>query len=197
MIRIETVPASLEIREFSSGISVRVSESRQRGRALATLAAGSFFLYLVFHSTSEPQAYLYVIGGVCVLTIVGGIVSALRGTAVELHVSNLDFVSSGHAPEDYHSSTIARADIYNLEYRDASGGGDFPELPEGLYVEHLSSGLGLWNKSTCVLPHLDKAQTEQVIEAIYRRFPDTGKLPPTGAFDPYLTSLNLNAPERK
>lgn len=131
------------------------------------------------------------------MVIVGGVISALRGTAVELHVTNLDFVSSGHAPEDYQPSTIARADIYNLEYRDASGGGDFPELPEGLYVEHLGAGLGLWNKSTCVLPHLDKVQTEQVIEAIYRRFPDTGKLPPTGTFEPYLTSRNLNAPDRK
>ncbi len=136
-------------------------------------------------------------GGICALVIVRDIVSALRGTAVELRVTNLEFVSSGHAPEDYRPSTIARADIYNLEYREASGGGDFPELPEGLYVEHHSAGLGLWNKSTCILPHLDKAQTEQFIQAIYRRFPDTGKLPSTGAFEPYLTSLNLNASDRK
>ena len=49
-MRMAIVPASLGIREFSSGISVRVAESRRMGRALATLAAGSFFLYLVFHS---------------------------------------------------------------------------------------------------------------------------------------------------
>lgn len=109
--------ASLRIREFSSGISVRVSESRRTGRALAILAAGSVFLYLVLHSTSNSQAYLYAVGGICVLVIVKDIVSVLRGTAVELRVTNLEFVSSGHAPEDYRPSMIARADIYNLEYR--------------------------------------------------------------------------------
>jgi hypothetical protein len=34
------------------------------------------------------------------------------------------------------------------------------------------------------------------MQAIYRRFPDTGQLPSTGAFEPYLISLNLNAAER-
>jgi hypothetical protein len=191
------MPALPGIREISSGVSARVNESRQIGRALAILAAGIFILYVVFHSTSDSQAYLYVIGGICALVIVRGVRSALRGTAVELRVTNLDFVSSGHAPEDYRPSTIARADIYNLEYHEASGGGDFPELPEGLYVEHHRVGPGPGTTSTCVLPHLDKAQTEQVMQAIYRRFPDTGQLPSTGAFEPYLISLNLNASERK
>jgi hypothetical protein len=140
---------------------------------------------------------LYVVGVICALVIVKSIVSALRGTAVELRVTNLELISSGHAPEDYSPPVIPRADVYNLQYREASGGGDFPELPEGLYVEHYGAGLGLWNKSTCVLPHLDKAKTEQVIQTIYRRFPDTGQLPQVGAFEPYLTSLNLNAPDRK
>ncbi len=190
------MPAFLGIRELSSGISVRVTESRRTGRALAILAAGTFFLYLVFRSKSDSQAYLYIVGGICALVIVRDVVSALRGTAVELRVTNLEFISSGHAPEDYRPSEIARADIYNLAYREASRGGDFPELPEGLYVEHHRVGPGPGTTSTCVLPHLDKAQTEQVMEAIYRRFPDTGQLPSTGAFEPYLISLNLNAPDR-
>jgi hypothetical protein len=190
------MPASLAIREFSSGISVCVKETRRIGRTLATLAAGSVFLYLVFHSTSESQGYLFVVGGLCTVVIARDIVSALRGTAVELRVNNLDFVSSGHAPEDYNPSTIARADIYNIEFREGSGGPDGPEFPEGLYVEYHRVGPGPGTTSTCVLPHIDKAQTERVIEAIYRRFPDTGKLPPTGAFEPYLISLNLNAAGR-
>lgn len=190
------MPASLGIREFSSGISARVTESGRMGRALATLGAGIVFVYLVFHSTSDSRAYLEVIAGICALLIVRDIVSALRGTAVELRVKNLEFISSGRAPEDYRASTISRADIYNLEYREASGGGDFPELPEGLYVEHHRDGPGPGTTSTCVLPRLDKAQTEQVMQAIYRRFPDTGQLPSTGAFGPYLISLNLNASDR-
>ena len=190
------MPASLEIREVPSGISVRVKESRRKGRALAILVAGSVFLYLVFHSTDESRAYLFFVGGLCMVVIMSGVVSALRGTAVELRITDLEFVSSGHAPEDYKPSTIARADIYNLLFCEASGGGDDPELPEGLYVGHHRVGPGPGTTSTCVLPNIDKAHTEQVIEAVYRRFPDTGRLTRTGGFEPYLISLNLSASDR-
>jgi len=165
------------------------------GRALAILVAGSVSLYLVFHSTGESRANLFFAGGLCIVVIVSSIVSALRGTAVELRITDLEFASFGHAPEDYRPSTIARADIYDLEFREASGGGDLPELPEGLYVGHHRVGPGPGTTSTCVLPNIDKAQTEQATEAIYRRFPNTGKLPSTGAFEPYLISLNLSASE--
>jgi len=190
------MPASLAIRDYPTGISVRVKESRRTWSALATLVAGSVFLYFVFHSKDEPQAYLLVVGGLCVVVIVKDIVSFLRGTGVELRVTNLEFVSYGHAPEDYTPSTIARADIYNLEFREASGGPDGPQLPKGLYVGHHCVGPGPGTTSTCVLPHIDKDQAERAIEAIYRRFPDTGKLPVTGTFEPYLISLNLSTSER-
>jgi len=190
------MPASLETRDSPTGISVRVKESRRTWSALATLVAGGVFLYFVFHAKNEPQAYLFVVGGLCVVVIAKDIVSSLRGTAVELRVTNLDFVSYGHAPEDYTPSTIARADIYNLEFREASGGPDGPQFPKGLYVGHHRVGPGPGTTSTCVLPHIDKDQAERVIEAIYGRFPDTGKLLETGAFEPYLISLNLSSPER-
>jgi hypothetical protein len=108
----------------------------------------------------------------------------VRGTDVELHITNLDFISTGHAPACYKSSSIPRADIYNLKFGEAMSG-DF-EQPSGLYVEH--HGI-LLNPTTCVLPHIDKAQTEQAMEAIYRRFPDTAH---SANSEPYLTSLNLN-----
>jgi hypothetical protein len=190
------MPASFAIRDFPTGISVRVKESRRTWSVLATLVAGSVFLYLVFHTKDEPQGYLLVVGALCAVVIVKDIVSSLRGTAVELLVTNLEFVSHGHAPEDYTPSTIARADIYNLEFREASGGPDGPQLPKGLYVGHHREGPGPGTSSTCVLPHIDKDQVMEVIEAIYRRFPDTGKLPETGAFEPYLISLNLSTAER-
>ena len=190
------MPASLAIRDYPTGIAVRVKESRRTWSALVTLVAGSAFLYLVPHTKDEPQAYLFVVGGLCVMVIVKDIVSSLRGTAVELRVTNLEFVSYGHAPEDYTPSTIARADIYNLEFREAAGGPDGPQLPKGLYIGHHRVGPGPGTTSTCVLPHIAKDQVERVIEAIYRRFPDTGKLPETGAFEPYLISLNLSTAER-
>jgi hypothetical protein len=66
--------------------------------------------------------------------------------------------------------------------------GDY-EQPSGLYVEH--HGI-LLNPTTCILPHIDEAQTEQVIEAIYHRFPDTAH---SSNSEPYLTSLNLESPQ--
>ena len=101
---------------------------------------------VVVHSTSESLAYLYVVGAICALVIIKSIVSALRGTAVELRVTNLEFISSGDAPEDYSPSVIARADIYNLQYREASGGGDFPELPEGFTSSITAQDLGCVTK---------------------------------------------------
>ena len=75
-------------------------------------------------------------------------------------------------------------------FREASGGGDENPGPKGLYVEH--SGI-LVNPVTCVLPHIDETQTEQVIQAILRRFPDTESLaPPRSAHPSDLVSLNLN-----
>lgn len=181
--------ATLEIRESPDGLAIRVSEPRNVGGVLLTLLGGSFFLYILLHS-SESKDRLLVFAGLAVLLLAIDIFARLRGTNVQLHVSNLDFISTGHAPEAYSPSTISRAEIYNMEFREAVGGGE-GELPMGLYVEH--HGGSHWSTGTCVLPNLDKAQTEQVIEAIYRRFPDTGTLPPSGPFEPYLTSLNLSA----
>jgi len=141
------------------------------------------------------MAELFLFGVLVVFSVLSGVISSLRGTAVELLVTELDVISHGHAPEDYTPSVIARADIYNLEFREASGGGDFPELPMGLYVQH-HGGL-LHNPSSCVLPNIDQVQTGKVIEAIYHRFPDAGKLPSIGAFEPYLTSLNLSKTARE
>ena len=124
------------------------------------------------------------------------IISILRGADVQLHVTNLDFVSTGHSPSDYRPSTISRADVYCLEFRKADpGGGEFPDLPQGLYLEHKSSTP--WNPTTCVLPHANEMQTEEVIEAILDVFPDTGTLPQSTDDKPYLTSLNLSQPARK
>jgi hypothetical protein len=46
-----------------------------------------------------------------------------------------------------------------------------------------------------VLPHLNETQTEEVIEAIYRRFPDTGTLASGDRDKSHLTLLNLSQPE--
>jgi hypothetical protein len=182
------VAATFEIRELPKGLSLRVTEPKRVGRILLSavfgIAGTLFFIYVP--SSTLLKIFL---GGFCVFSVIRSLTSGLRGADVELVVTNLDFKSTGHAPEGYKPSITARADIYNMEFREASGGGDDPERPKGLYIE--SHG-GLWTPAICVLPHIDKIQTQQVIEAVYQRFPDTCTLSPTGPFEPYLTSLNLN-----
>jgi|GEM_PF-6130274 len=178
--------AALQIRELPKGLSIRITAPRHIGRILLTLAFGSACIYFFLHDSFSSKLLQIFVGGVFIISLIRDILSALRGVDVELRITNLDFISSGRASKDYRPSTISRADIYNLEFREVMDGGDFLDLPKGLYVEYHGG------PSICVLPHLDKLQTKEVIEAIYRRFPDTGTLSPAGPLEPYLTSLNLN-----
>jgi hypothetical protein len=85
---------------------------------------------------------------------------------------------------------VPRADVFRLEYRDAIEDVDLPEQAQGLYAEH--RGIGSWAASTCILPQVNRAQTEQIMEAVYRRFPDTGTLSSSAAQPTPLISLHLD-----
>ena len=187
------MPVTLEIRELPEEVSIRVTEPRRIGSILFTLSAGVVIGFAFIHALSGATR---ILAGAALAAIIGmKIVSALRGADVRLRVTNLDFVSTGHSPSDYRSSIISRTDVYGLEFREANGGGDdFPDLPQGLYIEH---NVMPWNTATCVLPHANRVQTNEVIEAILRMFPDTGTLPQTSKGKPYLTLLNLSQPPRK
>jgi hypothetical protein len=187
--KLSAVLATLTIREIPDGLSIRVVEPRRPWRILLNLAVGIGMVVFFYYAKFDSYLLRLFIFGLFAVSLVREIISLLRGTEVELRITNLDFISTGHAPSGYNSSSVPRADIYWMEFRKASGGGDEAERPSGLYVEH--HGV-LLNPTTCVLPHIDKAQTEQVIEAIYRRFPDTSTFAPSANTDPYLISLNLN-----
>jgi hypothetical protein len=181
--------ATLEIQELPEGLSIHVTEPRRTGRIVLTITVGALATAFFVYAASPSKLYQLFVGLLCAIALIRDLIKNWRGTKVELRLTNLDFISRGRAPDGYGASSIPRAAIYNLEFRKASGGGEDAEYPSGLYIEH--HGV-LHNPSTCVLPHIDNTQTDQVIEAIMRRFPDTGTLPPTGPFEPYLTSLNLN-----
>jgi hypothetical protein len=187
--KLSTVSATLTMREIPDGLSIHITEPRRPWRILLTLAVGVAFAVMFHYAKGDSYLVRIFFFGIAAVSIVREIISLSRGTEVELRITNLEFISTGHAPSGYNSSSIPRADIYWMEFRKAIGGGDDREQPSGLYVEH--HGI-LRNPTTCVLPHIDKAQTEQVIEAIYRRFPDTSTLAPSTNTDPYLISLNLN-----
>jgi hypothetical protein len=180
------VAATLKIRELPKGLSLRVTEPKHLGRILLSVAVAVTAALFFFHKSSSMPLDVFV-GGVFVFAIVRYLISEFRGTDVELVVTNLDFKTTGHAPDGYRQGTISRADIYNLEYRKSSGGGEDNPLPSGLYIESSDS---VWHSGSCVLPSLDEAQTQQAIDAILNRFPDTCTLP--SAREPYLTTLNLS-----
>jgi len=167
------VSVTVNMRKMPDGLSIRVTETRQCGRFFIMIVTGIVAAYVLYRVPFSSPALRLFIGAVFLIGLLAGLISALRGCDVELRVTNLDFVSAGHALEGYNASTLPRADIFRLEYRDASGDIDAPQA-KGLYAEH--RGMGSWSRSTCVLPQVDRAQAEQIIEAIYQRFPDTGTL---------------------
>ena len=182
--------ASIEIRELSEELRVRVTERGNNGAVLLNLAAGAVFGLIALRFLTGSVLTVAVLALGAVITV--RVISIFQGADVQLRINNLDLISVGHSPSDYRSSTIPRADVCNLTFREASGGGgEFPDLPQGLYVEHNG---GLWNSETCVLPHTNNIQTQEVIELILRKYPDTGTLQRTNRGDSYLTLLNLSEP---
>ncbi|HEU5401100.1 MAG TPA: hypothetical protein VFU86_07070 [Terriglobales bacterium] len=112
------------------------------------------------------------------LVAVVGLALVLRQSAVELRVNKLEFETTGYSPGNYGGRrTEARMNIQGLEYRSGAEG-----VP-GLYADMPF----YW---ACLLPYISEQQANEIIERIYRRFPDT----PTAA-DPYknnLTTLELH-----
>jgi hypothetical protein len=184
------MPATLKIREDGKGLTIRVTEPRNLSRVVAAVIFGSVVVLLLLHFVADSKLLRIGIAAVALLTITRGVIDGMRGTDVELTVDNLDLYTKGFCPEGHESGSTARADVTHMEYRKASGGGEDQELPEGLYVERVGS---LWGGSKCMLPHATESQTNEVLEAIYRRFPDTGTLAPASApTKSHLTTLNLS-----
>ena len=181
---------TVDVRDLPDGLSIRVTEPKKSGRIGIMFLEGIAAAFVLYFVPMSPPALRWFVGGAFVIAFLASIVVGLRGCDVGLRVTNLDLISTGHAPEGYRASTTPRADVFRFEYRDAAGGGEGPEQPQGLYVEHRS--VGTWAASICILPQVNPAQTEQIIEAIYRRFPDTGMLSPSAAQSSSLVTLNLS-----
>ena len=181
------MPATLDIRDLSDRLILRVHESANLSRTilrfLVTALVAALFLYFG-HASRFVQV---VFGAFALLALAREASDRLRGTDVTLEVNHLDLISRGHAPYGYSPSSIPRASIYHLAFRKDKGDGDDNPSPMGLYATQ--RGI-LSNPATCLLPHIDEAQTRQAIQTILRRFPDTGSLAPPAK--PDLITLNLN-----
>ena len=181
----------VEIHDGRDGFVVHVKEPRNSGHILLSMAAALACLYFFWNT---PESRILQIAVACGILLLFGrdLLSKWRGADIEFCVTNLDFISRGRSPSGYKPSTIPRADIYGLQYREAQHGGEeFPDLPEGLYVEY-DQGMP-WDGSICVLPHVGRDQTEGIIQRIMDRFPDTGTLASRPSNPSKLISLNLKA----
>ena len=174
---------------MSDGLLIHVLAPRHIKRIIITIVLGIISTIFFLLATGGSRPLLFLVGAFVIFSLIKDLIDAIRATDVQLHITNLDLVSTGRAPDGYRTSSIPRAAIYNLFYQEASNGED--ARPGGLYVEH--HGI-LLNPETCVLPHIDKAQTTQAIEAILHRFPDTEMLAPVSAQHSPFTTLNLNRP---
>jgi hypothetical protein len=113
---------SLEIREGLDGCVVHVKQSRNPNHILLTTAVSLVALYF-FWQIPQPRVTQIFVG--CIILALSGrdLISKWRGADVELCVTNLDLISTGNSPGGYRPSTIPRADIYDLQYREAQLGG--------------------------------------------------------------------------
>jgi hypothetical protein len=180
------MPATFHIEERASGLLVSVTEPGNYGRVALIAALGSVVGYFFLRAATSTALRI----AVCLFllfVLIKDAISSLRGTAVQLQIGNLDLLSKGHAPGGYSPSTISRADIERFEYRSAGGGGDCAEWPEGLYAEW--KGFGPWPSSRCILPGVSQDQADAVIEAIYKRYSDTGTFSP-------IIGLNLSSSKK-
>ena len=183
------MPATLDIRDRTDSLTIRVSKSGDISKFLYALVLGIVLGGHFLYSSGNPLLRFALVT-FCLLVIVGALVEKIRGTEVELEINDRDLVSTGHASDGYKPSSIPRAVIYSFSFKQGLGGED--SSPTGLYVEHH----GIFsNLETCMLPGIDETQTQQVIDAIMRRFPDTCAIErsgPAAQQEIYLTSLNLD-----
>lgn len=148
-----------ELRETPSGLVVKSKMQNAHLHALLSGCVATSVVALVAYRFVRPPIVIVVaaLGGIF------GYIEIIRQRRVQLSATNLEFQTT--AGDFYRSRTaIPRANIESLEYREERGGPDHYE-PAGLYAE-LRAG------SKCILPYLDERQTQTVIEAIYRHFPD-------------------------
>lgn len=168
------------LRETPSGLVVKSKMPHAHLHALLSgcIAASAVALVAYRYARVPIVIMVALLGGIF------GYIEIIRQRTVQLSATNLEFQTiTGNF---YRSRTaIARANIESLEYREQLGGADHYQSA-GLYAESRAG-------SKCILPYLDERQTQTVIEAIYKRFPD---MPLAGrdtkpSFDKHFTTFGI------
>jgi hypothetical protein len=161
--------AKYEIREVRDGLEITAtgipSASASIGIAGAVAAITGYVGYRILSFwLSLPGAVLAGAIGFCL---------TFRQSRAVLRATNLDFETKGEYP-----STIARAEVSAMFY-DKAQGDEMSYTPAGLYAD----------RGVCLLPFVNEEQANEIIQAIYRRFPD---MPLKSESSEPLTTLKLN-----
>jgi hypothetical protein len=139
----------IEIVEQSDGLLVRVIQIKRKGHlALGILVT---VVFGILFARQESWLSFFALG----LGLVWIGVWCFDDHWGEIQVDGNHLTTRGKKPV-----RLEWAEIHRLEY---SAGGE--DAPTGLYVR-----LGRW-KSICVMPNLNREQTEDIIATIHRRFP--------------------------
>ncbi len=121
---------------------------------LAAIAGFSFYKFV------DP-----VVMSVAIIAGVAIGILALRSKPSELLANNFEFVARSRFGRQYITTkVISRVDILGFKYKKS----DLTEpigRPRGLYVVRPYF-------STCILAYIDGKQCDEVVEAIYERFPE-------------------------
>ena len=173
---------SLEIFPVNDGLLIRLRTRYSRlQRALVALVVVS-----VVCNSGTYIASIPVLVGLILIAGVAGFAGTVSERQIQLQVTNREFSLSGSRGGGFGiSPSVCSADIKWLEHQDGSG-----EEPEGLYAI-------LRFHKVCVLPHVDPAQADQVIDRIEKRFPDMAERwrASGSTFGRHFITLGLNSPK--
>ena len=140
----------IEIVEQRDGLLVRVTPIRRKGHLAIGLLVTSIFGGLF--ARQDRWWVLLLTAGFGVIWVVSWL-SSRRPSEIRI---NEDYLAAdGKKPV-----RLAWAEIHSLQY---GGGGE--DEPSGFYAR-----ISRW-KSVCVMAHLNREQTGEIIAAIHRRFP--------------------------
>ena len=140
----------IEIVEQSDGLLVRITQIRRKGHLVIGLLIAVFFVVLFAWQESWWGALIALGFGVFWIAV-----WCFNDHWGEIQVDENSLTTRGKKPV-----RLGWGEIHGLKYRTGS-----EDEPSGLYAR-----TGRW-KTVCVMANLDWEQTDEIIAAIHRRFP--------------------------
>lgn len=174
----------LTVAEVGEELVIEATRKPTRREAVLSAVGAGVFVVLLTHQRLGFAVLMLV----AVLAALLMFWLAIRTARAELRVTRIAFKSRGpFAGELGYSRNVTSGDIQWLEYQKEESGGE--GRAGGLYAV-------VGRRSICLLPDLDRQQTDQLIDRIEAKFPDLYEQ--RRRADPFgerFTTLKLNEPQ--